>query len=107
MSGFLRPTDDEFAPSWSEDKVDIEPTAETSVVYNPHSNWNIAAQRRKLPIAKNKDHLLYLMEKNQVVVVVGETGCGKSTQVPQFLVEADWAKQDGVMVRQGDIQCPL
>lgn len=27
--------------------------------------------------------ILYLLEKYQVLVVVGETGCGKSTQLPQ------------------------
>lgn len=29
------------------------------------------------------------MRKNQVIVISGETGCGKSTQVPQFLID-DW-----------------
>ena len=29
--------------------------------------------------------LLYLLECHDVVVVVGETGCGKSTQLPQFV----------------------
>ena len=92
MSGFLRPTDDEFAPSWSEDKVDIEPTAETSVVYNPHSNWNIAAQRRKLPIAKNKDHLLYLLDVDR-----GEgdrVTCERIENINPLYVKTFGARQD-------------
>ena len=40
-------------------------------------------QRQRLPIFKNKDHIIYLLEKYQTLVLVGETGCGKSTQVPQ------------------------
>ena len=41
-AGFLRPTDDDFAPTWTEDKVDIEPSKETTFVYNPNANWNLA-----------------------------------------------------------------
>jgi len=98
MSGFLRPSDDDFSSVWTEDKADIEPSKDTTFVYNPHANWNISAQRRKLPIWKNRDHLLYLLDNHQVVVVVGETGSGKSTQIPQFLLEAGWCKEQGIMI---------
>lgn len=30
-----------------------------------------------------RNHILYLIENYQTVVIVGETGCGKSTQIPQ------------------------
>uniref|UniRef100_A0A915DZX7 Helicase ATP-binding domain-containing protein n=1 Tax=Ditylenchus dipsaci TaxID=166011 RepID=A0A915DZX7_9BILA len=52
---------------------------------------SIQQQRSRLPIFKHKTQLVYLLEKFQVVVVVGETGCGKSTQIPQYLAEAGWA----------------
>ena len=45
-------------------------------------------QRARLPIAKYRDNL----ENHQVVVVVGETGSGKSTQLPQYLLEAGYAE---------------
>ena len=51
----------------------------------------LAATRERLPIAALRSHLLYLVENHQVTVVVGATGCGKTTQLPQFLVEAGWA----------------
>jgi len=35
--------------------------------------------------------LLYLVEKYRVVIVVGHTGSGKTTQIPQYLLEAGWA----------------
>ena len=96
MSGFLRPTDENF--TWTEDKPDIEPSKDTTFIYNPHGNWSLQAQRQKLPISKNRDHLLYLLNSYRVVIVVGETGCGKSTQIPQYLIEAGWCKEEGFMV---------
>ena len=43
--------------------------------------------RMALPIWKFKDELLGAIEQNKVVIVCGETGCGKSTQVPAFILE--------------------
>jgi hypothetical protein len=43
-----------------------------------------------LPIAKHRDTLLYVIESHPVTVVVGQTGSGKSTQIPQFLEQAGW-----------------
>lgn len=37
--------------------------------------------RSRLPIAELKDNILHLLEDNNVVVISGETGCGKTTQV--------------------------
>jgi ATP-dependent RNA helicase DHX29 len=44
--------------------------------------------RVKLPIWNFKDQLLRAIEENQVVIVCGETGCGKSTQVCTSLSHA-------------------
>ena len=44
----------------------------------------------ELPIAKFKNELLYLIEKHAVVIVVGSTGSGKTTQIPQFLLQNGW-----------------
>lgn len=50
----------------------------------------ISQERAKLPIAKFKDEITSTIEKNQVVLVAGETGCGKTTQVPQFILDHFW-----------------
>ncbi|KAG9026944.1 hypothetical protein FRB95_008310 [Tulasnella sp. JGI-2019a] len=46
------------------------------------------AQRMKLPAWNSRDEIIQLIQKNRVVVVVGETGCGKTTQLPQFILDA-------------------
>lgn len=45
--------------------------------------------RRTLPAYKEKEALLEAISRNQVVVVSGETGCGKTTQLPQYILESE------------------
>jgi ATP-dependent RNA helicase DHX57 len=45
--------------------------------------------RRKLPAWGLMNDILNTVQQSQVVVISGETGCGKSTQVPQYLLD-DW-----------------
>ncbi|GMY18472.1 DExH-box ATP-dependent RNA helicase DExH5, mitochondrial, partial [Fagus crenata] len=45
--------------------------------------------RRSLPAYKEKDALLSAISRNQVIIVSGETGCGKTTQIPQFILESE------------------
>ncbi|KAM7274785.1 hypothetical protein ACFE04_016651 [Oxalis oulophora] len=47
----------------------------------------IREQRQYLPIFSVRDELLQIVRENQVVVVVGETGSGKTTQLTQYLHE--------------------
>ncbi|NXD87993.1 DHX34 helicase, partial [Halcyon senegalensis] len=47
-------------------------------------------ERAALPIAQYRERLLRAVAQNQVVVVAGDTGCGKSTQVPQYLLAAGY-----------------
>ena len=43
--------------------------------------------RQSLPIANHRQEILDLVENNQIFVLSGETGCGKSTQVPAYILE--------------------
>ncbi|OVA04864.1 Helicase [Macleaya cordata] len=45
--------------------------------------------RRSLPAYKERDALLTAISQSQVVVVSGETGCGKTTQLPQYILESE------------------
>lgn len=44
--------------------------------------------RQALPAWQCREQLLEAVQSKQVTLVIGETGCGKSTQVPQFILEA-------------------
>ncbi|XP_020268468.1 DExH-box ATP-dependent RNA helicase DExH3 isoform X2 [Asparagus officinalis] len=45
--------------------------------------------RTSLPAYKEKDRLLASIARNQVLVISGETGCGKTTQLPQYVLESE------------------
>ena len=47
------------------------------------------AQRMRLPIHGFKEQILKTIDNHQVVIVCGETGCGKSTQVPSYVLEKE------------------
>ncbi|CAG0921664.1 unnamed protein product [Notodromas monacha] len=85
---FIAPSDDEGVRRFEADRTDVDAEFNTSFTWNPTRNLPLKQQRKTLPAYKHRDELLYLLEKYQVVVLCGETGSGKSTQVPQYLLEA-------------------
>ncbi|KAG6889481.1 hypothetical protein C0992_004986 [Termitomyces sp. T32_za158] len=44
--------------------------------------------RRKLPAFSAREDFLKQLQRHSVVIVVGETGCGKTTQLPQFILDS-------------------
>ncbi|KAI9059376.1 pre-mRNA-splicing factor ATP-dependent RNA helicase PRP43 [Trametes sanguinea] len=54
--------------------------------------------REKLPVFTKMDEFLQMFNKQQVLVMVGETGSGKTTQIPQFVCYADLPHPQGKMV---------
>ncbi|KAI0601342.1 P-loop containing nucleoside triphosphate hydrolase protein [Biscogniauxia sp. FL1348] len=53
---------------------------------------SIQETRKSLPIYKYRDEFIAAMEQYQILVLVGETGSGKTTQLPQYLHEAGYTK---------------
>ncbi|XP_040914905.1 ATP-dependent RNA helicase DHX29 [Toxotes jaculatrix] len=47
----------------------------------------LQAEREQLPVFQHRHRVLDALQRHPVVVVAGETGSGKSTQIPQFLLE--------------------
>ncbi|CAG8626402.1 478_t:CDS:2 [Paraglomus occultum] len=55
----------------------------------------LKAFRRELPIWKERNNIIREIRNNSTVIVMGEMGSGKSTQIPQFLLDAGFTKSAG------------
>ncbi|KIW33292.1 pre-mRNA-splicing factor ATP-dependent RNA helicase PRP43 [Cladophialophora immunda] len=66
----------------------------------PHSDryFSILRTRRDLPVHAQRDEFLQLYQKSQILVFVGETGSGKTTQIPQFVLYDDLPQQEKKLV---------
>ncbi|XP_071446901.1 ATP-dependent RNA helicase DHX8 [Hetaerina americana] len=56
--------------------------------FGKKTNMTLLEQRQSLPIYKLKDELIKAVTDNQILIVIGETGSGKTTQITQYLAEA-------------------
>lgn len=59
---------------------------------------SILRTRRNLPVHAQRDEFLQLYQKSQILVFVGETGSGKTTQIPQFVLFDDLPQQQRKLV---------
>ncbi|KAJ3514024.1 hypothetical protein NLJ89_g2612 [Agrocybe chaxingu] len=62
-----------------------------ATTYGEITSLSIQEQRRSLPIYKLRDPLLKAIAEHQVLIVVGDTGSGKTTQMVQYLAESGYA----------------
>ncbi|XP_074273475.1 putative pre-mRNA-splicing factor ATP-dependent RNA helicase DEAH5 isoform X2 [Silene latifolia] len=61
-----------------------------ALTFGQKSKLSIQEQRQSLPIYKLKKELIQAVHDLQVLVVLGETGSGKTTQITQYLAEAGY-----------------
>ncbi|SPQ18754.1 27d842ff-5f29-4edd-a939-faf59b3ae1b8 [Thermothielavioides terrestris] len=59
------------------------------------------AARQALPLWTRRDEIRGILRQKDVLVLVGETGSGKSTQVPQYLFQEPWCRSRKVKVKAG------
>ncbi|KAF6209908.1 hypothetical protein GE061_015662 [Apolygus lucorum] len=57
------------------------------------TNMSLLEQRQSLPIYKLKEELIKAVTDNQILIVIGETGSGKTTQMTQYLAEAGFTSR--------------
>eukprot|EP00102_Acyrthosiphon_pisum_P022172 XP_016659382.1 PREDICTED: pre-mRNA-splicing factor ATP-dependent RNA helicase DHX15 isoform X2 [Acyrthosiphon pisum] len=75
-------------------QVYMKPSSSTQLQTNPYTNlpftpkyFELHKKRIQLPVFEYKDEFMSLLKNNQCIVLVGETGSGKTTQIPQWCVE--------------------
>ena len=56
--------------------------------FGKKTSMSIVEQRQSLPIYKLRDELIKAVNDNQILIVIGETGSGKTTQITQYLSES-------------------
>lgn len=54
---------------------------------NSRQYQGLAETRLTLPVSRQKDIVLQKIRSENIVVIAGETGSGKSTQIPQFILQ--------------------
>nr|KAF6504669.1 DEAH-box helicase 16 [Rousettus aegyptiacus] len=71
---------------------DEEPSA-PSLPTQAQQKESIQAVRRSLPVFPFREELLAAIANHQVLIIEGETGSGKTTQIPQYLFEEGYTKK--------------
>ena len=83
-------SDEDFsALSLESEKVeDLEPVRKLfRKLQSTPKYQRLLKERQQLPVFKHRNSIVETLKRHRVVVVAGETGSGKSTQVPHFLLE--------------------
>ena len=81
---------DEFFLFFKKIFLKFYPSSSSSSIYLIQFEKLVKIRRDQehLPIYQYRQHIIDAIKNNQVVLIAGDTGCGKSTQVPRYLVEA-------------------
>ncbi|KAG0719961.1 ATP-dependent RNA helicase DHX33 [Chionoecetes opilio] len=61
---------------------------------------SLLTQRHALPIFPVRNELLQELKKHQTLIILGETGSGKTTQIPQYIHEERLDRKGGVCITQ-------
>ena len=61
---------------------------------------NMQKQREKLPIINNEQEIIDTINNSLITIISGETGSGKSTQIPQFLYEYGYSSMGMIGITQ-------
>jgi ATP-dependent RNA helicase DHX8/PRP22 len=78
----------EALPEWKKISTNSRETS-----FGKRTNMSMKEQRESLPVFKFRNPLLEAIASHQIMIVVSDTGSGKTTQIPQYLAEAGYANE--------------
>lgn len=96
--------DDDFIPASTYRRLQGLPEWKQSINKNSYgrkTQQSVIEQRQSLPIYAFKEQLLQSIKDNKILVVIGETGSGKTTQITQYLAEAVDERGRRIYIRDG------
>ncbi|SBS85469.1 pre-mRNA-splicing factor ATP-dependent RNA helicase PRP43, putative [Plasmodium ovale] len=91
----------------SRNQVSSTTTPSESLIINkltnePYSDryMKLLEEKKRLPAWSAKKNFLKLFKKNNVLIIVGDTGSGKTTQISQFVLESKYCEKKSIAVTQ-------
>jgi len=84
----------------SDSSIEAEEDIEVPMTEFEKERKKINDARRSLPVYALREEFLKALRDNQVLVIVGETGSGKTTQLPQYLHEVGYSKKGKIGITQ-------
>ncbi|XP_058061175.1 probable ATP-dependent RNA helicase kurz isoform X2 [Anopheles bellator] len=84
------PTD---SPTGNRSNVVVQKDRKAATYVHVERKSDIQAARLKLPILAEEQVIMETISENQITILAGETGSGKTTQIPQFLYEAGYGER--------------
>lgn len=78
----------EFIKALTMEGTKKEKGREREVTEADRKKMNIQETKRSLPVFPFRDDLIAAITQHQILIIEGETGSGKTTQIPQYLYEA-------------------
>ncbi|EYE95781.1 putative RNA helicase-like splicing factor (HRH1) [Aspergillus ruber CBS 135680] len=79
-----QPKQDDSVPEWK------RVTMGKNQSFGKRTSMSMKQQRESLPVFKFRKQLLDAVRENQLLIVVGDTGSGKTTQLTQYLAEGGY-----------------
>lgn len=87
-------------PGVTNNKTNVQPQQNQNSTKLMNSKAQLEQQRLSLPVTGCRKRLTQEVHKSDTLLLMGETGSGKTTQIPQFLLGAGFANKGIIAVTQ-------
>lgn len=74
----------------------VKPVGKPGLIKDIATTTQLLKQRKQLPVFQHKDRIIAEIARNECLVFLGETGSGKTTQIPQYIHECGYLLKTGI-----------